>query len=103
MRIVCDASSKVNKPSVNECLHAGPKFDQKILDILLKFHIHKVAVAADIEKAFLMIAMTEKDRDALRFLWVDDVSKPNPEKIVLQFARVVFGVSSSPFLLNATI
>ena len=50
-----------------------------------------------------MIAMTEKDRDALRFLWVDDVSKPNPETIVLRFARVVFGVSSSPFLLNATI
>ena len=29
--------------------------------------------------------------------------KPSPEKIVLQFARVVFEVSSSPFLLNATI
>ena len=103
MRIVYDASSKVNGPSLNECLHAGPKFDQKILDILLRFRIHKVAVAADIEKAFLMIAMTEKDRDALRFLWVDDVSKPNPETIVLRFTRVVFGVSSSPFLLNATI
>ena len=78
LRTVCDASSKVNGPSLNECLHAGPKFDQKILDTLLRFRIHKVAVAADIEKAFLMIAMTEKDRDALRFLWVDDVSKPNP-------------------------
>ena len=78
LRILYDASSKVNGPSLNECLHAGPKFDQKILDILLRFRIHKVAVAADIEKAFLMIAMTEKDRDALRFLWVDDVSKPNP-------------------------
>ena len=93
LRIVYDASSKVNGPSFNECLHAGPKFDQKILDILLRFHIHKVAVAADIKMAFLMIAMTEKDRDALRFLWVDDVSKPNPETIVLRFAHVVFGVS----------
>ena len=102
MRIVDDASSKVNGP-LNECLHTGPKFDQKILDILLRFCIHKVAVVADIEKAFLMITMTEKDRDGLRFLWVDDVSKLNPETIVLQFACVVFGVSSSPFLLNATI
>ena len=50
-----------------------------------------------------MIAMTEKDRDVLRFLWLDDVSKTNPETIVLRFTRVVFGVSSSPFLLNATI
>ena len=52
LRIVYDASSKVNGPSLNECLHAGPKFDQKILDILLRFRIHKVAVTADIEKAF---------------------------------------------------
>ena len=103
LRIVHDAPSKVSGPSLNQCLHAGPKFDKKILDILLRFRIHKVAVAADIKKAFLMIAMTEKDRDASRFLWVDDVSKPNPETIVLRFARVVLGVSSSPFLLNATI
>ena len=103
LRIVYDASSKVNGPSLNECLHAGPKFGQNILDILLRFCIHKVAVAADIEKAFLMIAMTEKDHDVLRFLWVDDVSKPNPETIMLRFTRVVLGVSSSPLLLNATI
>lgn len=103
LRIVYDASSKASGPSLNECLHAGPKFDQNILDILLRFRIHKVAIAADIERAFLMIAMTEKDRDVLRFLWVDDVSKEHPETIVLRFTRVVFGVSSSPFLLNATI
>ena len=96
LRIVYDASSKVNGPSLNECLHAGPKFDQKILDVLLRFCVHKVAVAADIEKAFLMIAMTEKDRDVLRFLWVDDVSNPSPKTIELRFTCVVFGVLSSP-------
>ena len=62
-----------------------------------------MALTGDIEKAFLMVHMTESDRDVLRFLWVDDVEKPNPEIIVLRFTRVVFGVSSSPFLLNATI
>ncbi len=35
--------------------------------------------------------------------WVDDITKPNPEVRVLRFTRVMFGVSSSPFLLNATI
>ena len=42
-------------------------------------------------------------RDVLRFLWVDDVEKEFPNVCVLRFARVVFGVSCSPFLLNATL
>lgn len=53
--------------------------------------------------AFLMISVAERDRDVLRFLWVDDISKVNPDVIILQLAHDVFGVSSSPFLLNATI
>ena len=50
-----------------------------------------------------MISVDPKDRDVLRFLWVKDVHAEEPEIIPLRFARVVFGVSSSPFLLNATI
>ena len=50
-----------------------------------------------------MITIDERDRDALRFIWVDDVSKEEPELREYRFTRVVFGVSSSPFLLNATV
>ena len=39
---------------MNDCLYKGPKFNQKIFDILLRFRVHKVAVTADIQKAFLM-------------------------------------------------
>ena len=45
----------------------------------------------------------EDDRDALRFLWVDDPFSEEPKIIVLRFARVAFGLSSSPFLLNVTL
>ena len=62
-----------------------------------------MALTADIEKAFLMISVADNDRNALRFLWVDDVAKEPPDIRILRFTRVVFGVSSSPFLLNATI
>ena len=58
---------------------------------------------ADVEKAFLMISVDDKDRDVLRFIWVDDVLKEEPELHVYRFTRVVFGASSSPFFLNATI
>ena len=51
-------------PSLNECLHVGPKFNQKLLDILIRFRAHRVAVTADIEKAFLMVQVEKNDRDA---------------------------------------
>ena len=47
--------------------------------------------------------MAEKDRDVLHFLWYDDISLKQPDLIILRFTRVIFGVSSSPFLLNVTI
>ena len=50
-----------------------------------------------------MISVDPKDRDVLRFLRVKDANADEPEIITLRFARVVFGVSSIPFLLNATI
>ena len=103
LRVVYDASSKTSGPSLNECLYKGPKFLQLILDLLIRFRAYKVAVIADVEKAFFMIAVDEQDRDVLRFLWVDDVTKEEPEIRAYRFTRVVFGVSSSPFLLNATV
>ena len=39
----------------------------------------------------------------LHFLWVKDIDQTHSEFQVLRFTRVVFGVSSSPFLLNATL
>ena len=50
-----------------------------------------------------MVSVQESDRDVLRFLWFDDVHSENRKMIFLRFTRVVFGVSCSPFLLNATL
>ena len=103
LRIVYDASARGEGPSLNDCLYSGPKFDQNILDIVLRFRAYKVAVVADVEKAFLMVSVSEEDRDALRFLWVEDIEKTPLAPVPMRFTRVVFGVSASPFLLNATI
>ena len=103
LRVVYDTSARSSGPSLNDCLHAGPKFDQNIFDLLMRFRIHKVAITADVEKAFLMISVSEPDRDALRFLWVKNICADGPVITELRFTRIVFGASSSPFLLNATI
>ena len=57
VRVVYDASALSGGPSLNDCLYTGPKFNQKILEILLRFRLYPVALVADIEKALLMISM----------------------------------------------
>ena len=79
VRVVYDASSKLFGPSLNDCLHVGPSLNPLLLDILLRFKVHEVAVTADIEKAFLNIKIDSQHRDFLRFQWVDDVNKESPE------------------------
>ena len=91
LRIVYDASAKSDGASLNECLHAGPALTQGIFDTMLRFRNNKVAIVGDIEKAFLMVHMAEADKDVLRFLWVDEISKTEPQVITLRFTRVVFG------------
>ena len=101
--VVYNTLARSDGPSLNYCLHTDPRFYQKIMDILLRFRVHQVAVTADKEKAFLVVAMAKKDCDILHFLWLDDMFSDHPNLVQLRFTRVVFGVSSSPFLLNAII
>ena len=106
VRIVYDASAKNQHGiSLNSCLYTGPCLLKTVAEIIARFRLFPVAVTADIEKAFLMISVHPRDRDALRFLWYedDDIESPAPKHVVYRFARVVFGVSSSPFLLNITL
>ena len=103
LRVVYDASARTTGPSLIDCLYTGPNFGQNILHILLRFRLHQVALIGDIEKAFLMVSVADCDRDVLRFLWTTDINSAEIRTKVFRFTRVVFGVSASPFLLNATI
>ena len=80
-------------------VHTGPKFDQKILNILLRFHSHHVALIASVPPHDICDKETEMFYVSCGLM----TSKVNPDVVILRFARVVFGVSSSPILLNTTI
>ena len=51
----------------------------------------------------LRISIDKNHRNFLRFLWFDDVFSNEPTIVRNLFARVVFSVTSSPFLLNGVI
>ena len=105
VRVVYDASAKVKPkcPSLNDCVHTGPSLATDILKVLLGFRARRIGIVADIEKAFLNIAIDEEQKDMMRFLWIDDINKDNPYVEVYRFCRVIFGMKCSPFLLNATL
>jgi len=100
VRPVFDASARgPTGLSLNDCLNAGPSLLPGIVDVLLRFRRHVVAITADIKRAFLQIRVAPEDRDAHRFL----AAAADGSTRELRFERVPFGNKSSPFLLNATI
>nr|CDJ83930.1 Retrotransposon domain containing protein [Haemonchus contortus] len=105
-RIVFDASAHYSgEPSLNEVLHQGPLILPNLSGMLVRFRVGRIAMTADIEKAFLQVRLHEIDRDATRFLWIKDLSRPLVENniVTYRFTRVTFGLNASPFLLAATI
>lgn len=107
IRVVFDASShSVGSSSLNDHLEKGPKLNADLVGVLLRFRLHKVAITADIEKAFLQVAIQSQDRDALRFLWFSEAPIPDnqhPQLECWRMTRVPFGTTASPFLLGATL
>ncbi|GFU13925.1 integrase catalytic domain-containing protein [Trichonephila clavipes] len=100
-RIVFDAGSHQNNElSLNDCLWPGINLNPNLLDILINFRLNAIAFCSDIKHS-----VADEHKDTVQFLWSDDepcVHK-KPKLQVYRFNRVNFGVSSSPFLLEATI
>ena len=59
-------------------------------------------MVTDIQQAFLQICIAEIHRNLVRFLWFEDINNSDVVK-TLRFARVMFGLTCIPFLMNATI
>ena len=95
--------------SLNDCLYPGPSLTATSFGILLRFRIHNIAFVGDIEKAFLLIGLHPSHKEFVRYLWfqepgnIDFGNFENNKWTELRFCKVLFAVTSSPFLLFATI
>ena len=94
------ASSETVGPTLNNCLYSGPSLVSDICDVLIRFQYHRIAIVADIEKAFLMVSVADHDRNVLRFIWINDINSESPQVIIKHFNTVVFGLASSPFFVE---
>ena len=77
------AKSDKNEPSLNDILYSGPYLLPLIEDILLRFRLGRIAVVADIQKAFLQISVNECYRNYLRFLWYNNIFDENSLSLLI--------------------
>ena len=95
LRVVFDASSKSpNGTSLNDCLLLGPRLQDDVLDILIRFRLHQYALSANVAKMYRQVALDESDRNFHRILWRDYVTDKIRD---LRMTRVTYGVASSSY------
>ncbi len=81
-------------------METGPSLQPLLFDILIRNRFRRYCVTGDVKKAFLQIMIQRCDRDAQRVLWYDDLECRNI--VEYRFTRAIFGATSSPYILGAT-
>ncbi len=94
VRIVFDCSAQMDGVSLNDVIHAGPKLQQELFDVLICFRRNPVALAGDIKEMYMQVEIEEKDRPMFRILWRDCDGDRDPD--VFEFSCVVFGKKAAP-------
>ncbi len=105
IRVVFDCSCKDPRTgqSLNDFLWKGLNLTNDLVQILLRFRLYKVALTADIEKAFLAIKIRPEDRHALRFFFLEDFDNPKSKLVTYNFTVNLFGSRASSFILAAVL
>lgn len=86
--------------SLNETFLVGPTVHPSLVDVLLRFRSHRVAITTDVSKMYRAVGLVEPDKDLHRFIWR---SKPDEQLRDYRTTRVTFGVSASSFAVNMSL
>ena len=101
VRAVFDASAKsTSGVSLNDTLLVGPTVHPPLIDVLLRFRIHRIALTADVSKMYRAIELVPSDRDFHRFVWRSEQSQTLKD---YRMTRATFGVSASCFAANMAV
>ncbi|UYV62920.1 hypothetical protein LAZ67_2002452 [Cordylochernes scorpioides] len=78
----------------------GPKLQQDIFNILIRFRKRQIAYSGDIEKMYRQVRIDSRDCDFQRILW-----RKNPSEPLLDYRllTVTYGLSCAPYLAMRTL
>lgn len=98
LRAVFDASARPpSNISLNDTLFVGPKIQQDIVDILLRFRVPFIVFTADICKMYRQILLAPKYREFQHILW-----RNSPHDKLQEFDSDLWRWDSSLFSLKDT-
>lgn len=101
LRVVFDASCKSNNGlSLNELLLIGPKLQDDLATILLRWRKFPYAFTADIEKMYRQILVDPTDQHLQHILWRESPDEPISEYAL---STVTYGTSCAPHLAIRTL
>ncbi|UYV80746.1 hypothetical protein LAZ67_19001587 [Cordylochernes scorpioides] len=78
----------------------GPKIQQDLFHIILRFRIHPVAINADIAKMYRQIRISQEDSEFQIIVWRND---PHDKIKDYRLETVTYGTSCAPFLATRII
>ena len=98
LRVVFDASAKsTSGASLNDQFLVGPTVYPSLVNVLLRFRCHKIAMTTDVSKMYRAVFLPEDQRDLHRFVWRKDRTQAIRD---YRMTRLTFGISASSFAAN---
>ena len=92
----CSLKSSKELPSLNEAAYPGIDLLSSLLKLMLVFRTNEYTLLSDIKQAFLMIRLkNEFDKNRFCFFW-----KRRNKLVKFRYRTIVFGYTSSPFILH---
>lgn len=101
LRVVFDGSRKTSSGlSLNDCMMVGPKVQDDLFNIMMRFRLNEIAFTADIAKMYRQIMIQENQQDFQRILWREHTGQNMKE---YRLTTVTYGTSAAPFLAVQTL
>ena len=101
VRVVFNASSKgLNDVSLNDDLLIGPKLQEDLRHILLRWRKHRICIVADLVKMYRQVRVHDKDTNFQRILWRNSPDEPVRDYKLL---TLTFGTACAPYLAVKTL
>lgn len=93
--VILQMALNCSEPSENRVFLNGPKLQEDLMSILLRFRQHKIVVCGDVAKMYRVIWINPQHRSLQRTFWR---GKSNAKLEEYTLNTVTYGTKSAPYL-----